>query len=36
MFYQYIAPLGLEEFESEAREVFPNTDLALEGVAYTV
>jgi len=26
----------LEEFEAEAREVFPNTDLALEGVAYTV
>lgn len=26
----------LEEFELEAREVFPNTDLALEGVAYNV
>ncbi len=26
----------LEEFEQEAREVFPNTDLALEGVAYNV
>ena len=26
----------LEEFESEAREVFPNTDLALEGVCYEV
>jgi ribonuclease Z len=26
----------LEEFESEAREVFPNTELALEGVAYTI
>jgi ribonuclease Z len=26
----------LEEFEIEAREVFPNTELALEGVAYTV
>lgn len=26
----------LEEFEQEAREVFPNTELALEGVAYTV
>ncbi|HEX5654920.1 MAG TPA: ribonuclease Z [Chitinophagaceae bacterium] len=26
----------LEEFESEAREVFPNTELALEGVAYKV
>lgn len=26
----------LEEFEAEAREVFPNTDLALEGVAYTI
>jgi ribonuclease Z len=24
----------LEEFEQEAREVFPNTELALEGVAY--
>lgn len=24
----------LEEFESEAREVFPNTELAIEGVAY--
>jgi ribonuclease Z len=26
----------LEEFEREAREVFPNTDLALEGTAYTI
>lgn len=26
----------LEEFETEAREVFPNTELALEGVAYQV
>ncbi|NOT50491.1 MAG: ribonuclease Z [Chitinophagaceae bacterium] len=26
----------LEEFEAEAREVFPNTDLALEGVAFTI
>ncbi|MBK5270722.1 MAG: ribonuclease Z [Bacteroidia bacterium] len=26
----------LEEFESEAREVFPKTELALEGVAYKV
>ena len=26
----------LEEFESEAREVFPNTELALEGTAYNV
>ena len=26
----------LEEFETEAREVFPNTDLALEGTAYSV
>jgi ribonuclease Z len=26
----------LEEFEREAREVFPETELALEGVAYTV
>ena len=26
----------LEEFEAEAREVFPNTELALEGTAYTV
>ncbi len=26
----------LEEFEAEAREVFPNTELALEGVAYTI
>jgi len=26
----------LEEFETEAREVFPNTELALEGVAYKV
>lgn len=26
----------LEEFESEAREVFPNTELALEGVCYEV
>lgn len=26
----------LEEFELEAREVFPNTELALEGVAYTI
>ncbi|MGB3008121.1 MAG: ribonuclease Z [Chitinophagaceae bacterium] len=26
----------LEEFEKEAREVFPNTDLALEGVAFTI
>ena len=26
----------LEEFETEAREVFPDTEIALEGVAYTV
>ncbi|MBI5858501.1 MAG: ribonuclease Z [Sphingobacteriales bacterium] len=26
----------LEEFEKEAREVFPNTELALEGTAYTI
>jgi ribonuclease Z len=26
----------LEEFEQEAREVFPNTELALEGVTYKV
>jgi ribonuclease Z len=26
----------LEEFELEAREVFPNTELALEGVVYTL
>ncbi|MBM3415859.1 MAG: ribonuclease Z [Bacteroidetes bacterium] len=26
----------LEEFEQEARDVFPNTELALEGVAYNV
>ncbi len=26
----------LDEFEKEAREVFPNTELALEGVAYTI
>jgi ribonuclease Z len=26
----------LEEFEAEAREVFPNTELALEGVCYEV
>ncbi len=26
----------LEEFELEAREVFPNTELALEGTAYTI
>jgi ribonuclease Z len=26
----------LEEFEQEAREVFPNTELALEGVAYSI
>jgi len=26
----------LEEFEQEAREVFPNTELALEGTAYTI
>jgi len=26
----------LEAFEQEAREVFPNTELALEGVAYTI
>lgn len=26
----------LEEFEKEAREVFPETELALEGVAYTI
>ncbi|MEI9808370.1 MAG: ribonuclease Z [Bacteroidota bacterium] len=26
----------LEEFESEAKEVFPNTELALEGVTYKV
>lgn len=26
----------LEEFEAEAREVFPNTDLALEGTVYLV
>lgn len=27
---------SLEKFEEEAREVFPNTDLALEGVTYRV
>ncbi len=26
----------LDEFETEAREIFPNTELALEGVAYQV
>ena len=26
----------LEEFESEAREVFPATELALEGVCYRI
>jgi len=26
----------LEEFEQEAREIFPNTELALEGVAYNI
>lgn len=26
----------LEEFETEAKEIFPNTELALEGVAYKV
>ncbi len=26
----------LEEFETEAREVFPNTELAMEGVCYEV
>lgn len=26
----------LEEFESEAREIFPDTDLALEGVCYSI
>ena len=26
----------LEEFEAEAREIFPNTDLALEGVCYEI
>jgi ribonuclease Z len=26
----------LEEFEAEAREVFPPTELALEGVSYRV
>ena len=26
----------LEEFEAEAREVFPNTELALEGVCFEV
>ena len=26
----------LEEFQHEAREIFPNTDLALEGVTYRV
>lgn len=26
----------LEEFEAEAKEIFPNTELALEGVAYKV
>ncbi len=26
----------LEEFEMEAREIFPNTELALEGTAYTI
>ncbi len=26
----------LEEFEAEAREIFENTELALEGVAYTI
>ena len=27
---------SLEEFEKEAREIFPNTDLALEGTVYTI
>ena len=26
----------LEEFEAESKEIFPNTELALEGVAYTI
>jgi len=26
----------LDEFETEARAIFPNTDLALEGVTYKV
>jgi len=26
----------LEEFETEAREVFPNTELAVEGAVYMV
>ena len=26
----------LEEFEKEAREIFPETELAIEGVAYKV
>ena len=26
----------LDQFESEAREIFPNTDLALEGVTFKV
>jgi hypothetical protein len=26
----------LEELEAEAREIFPNTELALEGVSYKV
>ncbi len=26
----------LEEFELEAREIFPNTELAIEGVSYKV
>ena len=26
----------LDEFETETREVFPNTDLAIEGVTYLV
>ena len=27
---------SLEEFETEAREIFPNTDLAMEGTVYTI
>jgi len=26
----------LDEFEKEAREIFPNTDIAVEGVCYTI
>ncbi|WP_431214699.1 hypothetical protein ACQ86N_08000 [Puia sp. P3] len=26
----------LQAFEQEAREIFPNTDLALEGVTYKI